>query len=62
MGVENSNEKFDNKSIVFGVVERNGFAKAKHVKTTGARVLLKEIKTDVKRGAHIHTDEWRSYK
>lgn len=36
-------QKFNNKSIVLGMVERNGGAKAIHVKSSGVRVLLAEI-------------------
>ena len=55
-------QKFDNKSVVFGMVERNGMAKAKHVKSSGARVLLKELSSSVATNSHIYTDEWRAYK
>jgi transposase-like protein len=50
------------KSVVFGMVERDGFAKAKHVKSSGARVLLPEIMNSVVPGTHIHSDEYRAYK
>lgn len=49
--------KFDNKSVVFGVVERNGRAKATHVKTNGSRALLPVIVKDIEQGSHIHSDE-----
>lgn len=55
-------QKHHNKSIVFGAVERNGVAKAKHVKSTGSRVLLPEIDKTVAVGAHIHSDEWPAYR
>lgn len=54
--------KFDNKSIVFGQVERNGRAKTVHVKTAGARILLPAIQDGVALTAQIYSDEWRSYK
>lgn len=54
--------KFDNKSIVFGMVERGGQAKAKHVKSSGARVLLPEIGSAITAKAQIYSDEWGSYK
>lgn len=54
--------KFDNKSIVFGMVERQGRIKAYHVKSSGARVLLPEIMRSIGRGALIHTDEWGAYR
>jgi transposase len=54
--------KYDNKSIVFGVVERGGRAKVKHVKSSGARVLLPEINRDVEPNTIINTDEFSSYR
>lgn len=54
--------KYDNKSIVFGAVERDGRALAVKVKTAGARVLLPLIEGNVAPGAHIHSDEWQAYK
>ena len=36
-------QKFTNKSVVFGMVERNGNVKSNHVKSSGARVLLPVI-------------------
>jgi len=55
-------QKFDNKSVVFGMVERNGQAKVKHVKSSGVRVLIPEIQTGIDDKATIYSDEWRSYK
>jgi transposase len=55
-------QKFDNKSIVFGMVERNGSAKAMHVKSSGARVLLKEIDKGIQPASNIFSDEWGAYK
>lgn len=55
-------QKYHNKSAVFGMVERNGSAKAKHVKSTGARVLLAEIQQGVTPTANIYSDEWQAYK
>lgn len=54
--------KFDNKSIVFGAVERDGRALAVKVRTAGARVLLPLIEGNVVQGTHIHSDELRAYK
>lgn len=50
------------KSSVFGAVERGGKVHARHVKSTGARVLLPEIYQHIKPGTHINSDEWRAYK
>lgn len=55
-------QKFDNKSIVYGQVERNGRAQILHVKTAGARVLLPVIQSGVALTAQIYSDEWQSYK
>lgn len=55
-------QKFNNKSIVHGVVERNGRAKITHVKSAGARVLLPLIRDGVAVNSQIYSDEWRSYK
>lgn len=54
--------KFDNKSVVFGQVERGGRAQIVHVKTAGARVLLPVIQSGVALTAQIYSDEWGSYK
>lgn len=54
--------KFDNKSVVFGMVERNGFAKTAHVKTNGSRVLLPVIVKGVAPQSSILSDEYRAYK
>jgi transposase len=54
--------KYDNKSVVFGMVERNGVAKTMHVKSNGSRVLLPVIIKDVAPQSSIHSDEWRAYK
>lgn len=54
--------KFDNKSVVFGMVERNGSARTVHVKSSGARVLLPVIVKDVTPQASIYSDEWKAYK
>lgn len=55
------NISVNGKAAVFGAVERNGRASAKHVRTTGARVLLPEIESRIAAGSHVHSDEFRSY-
>jgi len=50
------------KQTVFGMVERDGFVKAKHVRSSGARVLLPEIADGIKAGTQIYSDEWPAYK
>jgi transposase len=54
--------KYTNKSIVFGAVERNGRASAKHVMSTGVRVLVPEIEKHIAQGSSIHSDEHGSYR
>lgn len=61
-GRRNMRNKFSNKSAVFGVVERGGEIRAKHVKSTGARVLIPEINATVQKGSKIHSDEWGAYR
>lgn len=53
--------KFDNKSVVFGAVERNGRAKISHVKSSGVRVLIPKIQEGVAQDAQLYSDEWRAY-
>lgn len=49
------------KSAVFGMVEREGRVRAKHVKGTGARALLPELTNNIKQGSTVYSDEWRAY-
>ncbi len=50
------------KSVVFGMVERQGKARAMHVRSSGARVLLPTIQQNTEAGSLIHSDEWGAYK
>ena len=61
-GTRKLKHRYDNKSVVFGMVERNGRIKASFVKTAGARVLLPAIQQGTEPDSHIFTDEWSSYK
>lgn len=54
-------QKYNNKSVVFGMVERDGFVKSSHVKSNGSRVLLPVIIKDVAPQSSIHSDEYRAY-
>jgi transposase-like protein len=49
------------KQSIFGAVERDGSIKAKHVRSTGARVLLPEIEQTIAEGSTIYSDEARVY-
>ncbi len=51
----------DNSQTIFGMVERGGKAKVRHVKSSGARVLLPEIEQNVTEGSTVYSDEWSSY-
>lgn len=61
-GKHKQSQKFDKKSSVFGAVERHGLVKAKHVRSTGSRVLLPEIAASVAVNSAIFSDEWTAYK
>lgn len=57
-----STAKSHNSQVVFGMVERGGRAKVKHVKSSGVRVLTPTIKDNVKPGTLVYSDEWKAYK
>ena len=61
-GKRRMSNKFSNKSVVFGAVERNGRVMSVKVKTAGARVLLPIIESEINTTANVHSDEWPSYK
>lgn len=56
-----SSVKPHNHQVIFGMVERGGRAKVKHVKSSGVRVLVPEIVKGVKTSSAIYSDEWRAY-
>jgi hypothetical protein len=53
---------YSKKQAIFGAVERNGMAKAKHVKSTGVRVLIPEVTSSVAPESNVFSDEWSAYK
>jgi transposase-like protein len=53
---------FDNKEVVFGMVERGGNVKAEHVRSAGARVLLPRIKDTIEPGTVVYSDQAQVYK
>ncbi|HXH04897.1 MAG TPA: IS1595 family transposase [Candidatus Nitrosotenuis sp.] len=55
-------QKFNNKSVVFGMVERNGSVKSTHVKSSGARVLLPVIIKESEPQSNLYSDEWPAYR
>lgn len=65
VGGKSGNRAYDPvkpKAVVFGMVERDGNVKIKHVKSSGARVLLPTIQSNVKQGSVIYSDQWQAYK
>ena len=54
--------KSHNSQVVFGMVERKGRAVVKHVKSSGVRVLSKEIISGIASDATIYSDTYGSYK
>ena len=50
------------KEVVLGIVEREGKAVIKHVKSSGARVILPHVQKAVKPGATIYSDQYRAYR
>ena len=51
----------NNKTIVFGILERNGSVYTKIVENVSAETLMEEIKNKTKKGSVFYTDGWRSY-
>jgi transposase-like protein len=52
---------FQDKEIVFGMVERKGKVKASHVRSTGARLLLPKLRESIVAGTTIYSDQARVY-
>ena len=51
-----------NSQVLFGMVERGGKARIKHVKSPGVRILVPEIQKNIEQTATIYSDEHGSYK
>jgi transposase len=54
-------KRYYNSQVVFGMVERGGRAKVRHVKSSGSRSLIPEIDHNVMPNSTFYTDEWRAY-
>ncbi len=54
--------KAHNSQVVFGMVEREGRAKVKHVKSPGVRVLMPELMKGVSASATVYSDDHGSYR
>ena len=50
-----------NKTIVFGILERKGQVYTKIVENVSKETLMEEIKNKTKKGSVFYTDGWRSY-
>jgi transposase len=50
-----------NKTIVFGILERNGQVYTKIVENVSASTLMEEIKNKTQKGSVFYTDGWKSY-
>jgi len=50
-----------NKTIVFGILERNGKVHVEIVNNVKAKTLLKSTIRKVKKGSIVYTDKWRGY-
>jgi hypothetical protein len=55
------NRRFYDSEVLFGMVERGGKAKVKHVKSSGKRVLEPEIIGSVKGASTIYSDQYGAY-
>lgn len=53
---------FQDKEIVFGMVERQGNVKAAHVRSAGARVLLPKLRESVAYGTTVYSDQAMVYR
>jgi transposase len=51
----------NNKTIVFGILERKGKIYTKIVENVSAETLMNEIKTKTEKGSVFYTDGWKSY-
>ncbi len=54
-------KRFYESKVIFGMVERGGRARIKHVKSSGTRVLLPEIQKNIEQTATIYSDQYGSY-
>src|ERR1700722_5061659 len=52
---------FQDKEIVFGMVERKGKVKAAHLPGAGARVILPKLRESIANGTTIYSDQARVY-
>ncbi len=51
----------ENKTIVFGILERGGKVSVSIIKDTSAETLIHETVAKVRRGSIVYTDKWKDY-
>ncbi|OGJ64214.1 hypothetical protein A3C37_04860 [Candidatus Peribacteria bacterium RIFCSPHIGHO2_02_FULL_53_20] len=52
----------DNKTIVFGAVQRKGKVSTRIIPNSQEQTLLESVRDNVARGSNLMTDEWKAYK
>lgn len=62
VGGKDLNGKPDDKSVVFGILERGGDVVTRHVIDRTAKTLVPHVVNFVKKGSRVHTDEFSSYR
>lgn len=61
-GKTTMDKKMDNKSVVFGMLQRDGRVTAKVVKDSSKNTLQPILKRNVKTGSTVYSDSYRSYR
>lgn len=56
-----STAKPNQSQVIFGMVQRGGRAKVKHVRSSGVRVLVPEVVKGVQAASRVYSDEWKAY-
>ena len=54
-------QRYHNSQVIFGMVQREGKAKVRHVKNASVRSLIPQIEKSVENSATVYSDELRSY-
>lgn len=62
VGGKDLNGKPDDKSVVFGILERGGDVVTRHVIDRTAKTIVPHVVSFVKKGSRVHTDEFSSYR
>lgn len=61
-GKRKRREYRENKTIVFGAVQRKGKVGTKIIPNATEQVLLEAVRDNVAKGSNLMTDEWKAYK